>query len=270
MPELPEVETVRKALLRKLKGKRIKDIEIYYNKIFECDISKVKKAVQNQMINDIKRKGKWLIFCLEDYYLLSHLRMEGKYVCKGFNDKHQKHELVIFNIDDDFELRYIDSRKFSKMVLVLKKDLNKSPISKLGPEPWDEKADIYLFDKISKKNVSIKTLLLDQEIISGIGNIYANEILFASGINPLKKGKDVTFDECQLIVNKARNILKEAIKLGGTTIKSYESSEGVKGGFQSYLKVHMKEGEFCPNCNEKIIKEKVNGRSTYYCKRCQK
>ena len=94
--------------------------------------------------------------------------------------------------------------------------------------------------------------------------------MFASKISPFKKGKDVTFDECQTIVNKARNILKESIFLGGTTIKSYESSEGVKGGFQSYLKVHMKEGEFCPNCNLKIIKEKINGRSTYYCKRCQK
>ena len=116
----------------------------------------------------------------------------------------------------------------------------------------------------------IKTLLLDQTIISGLGNIYANEVLFASKINPHRKGKDITLKECSDIVTSSNEIIKEAIELGGTTIKSYTSSLGVTGRFQQRLKVHKKEGEPCKVCGEKIKKEFINGRSSYYCLNCQK
>ena len=271
MPELPEEETVRKRLLKRLKNRKIKSINILYDNIFEGQREYVEKNIRNQTINDIQRRGKWLIFCLDDYYLLSHLRMEGKYLYRNIGDEVQKHELVIFNIDDEFELRYKDVRKFGKMQLIPKSELKTCVLSKLGFEPWDDKlTEDYLLKKFKLKSISIKTALLDQSIIAGIGNIYANEILFLSGISPYRKCKDLTFSECTFIISNTRSVLFDAINGGGTTIRSYTSEEGVSGNFQNNLYVHGRDGESCKNCGGVIVREKINGRSAYYCKRCQK
>ena len=272
MPELPEVETVRRALLLKLKGRTIKEISILHNNVFENqDIKKVKEQIKNQTIHDILRRGKWLEFILDDYYLLSHLRMEGKYVYRKLDDTIEKHQHVLFNIDNEFSLRYKDVRKFGKMHLVKKDELDNSPLSKLGFEPWDKKLTIdYLKDKYRKKNLPIKTVLLDQEIIVGIGNIYADEILFLSKINPHKKAKELNDKELQSIIDNTKKVLDKAIEEGGTTIRSYTSEEGVTGLFQNSLNVHQREGKECPICKHIIKREKVGGRSTYYCEKCQK
>src|SRR5574344_856439 len=164
MPELREVETVRKKLLNKVKNKKILDINIIYPKIFEYpSIDEVKKNIKNQTILDIKRYGKWLIFCLNDYYLLSHLRMEGKYLYRDNDDILEKHEHIIF-ILNDMELRYKDVRKFGKMYLLKKDDLysKNSPLYELGLEPWDNKLnENYLKERFKNKKNSIKTILLD-------------------------------------------------------------------------------------------------------------
>ncbi len=272
MPELPEVETVRKALLSKLKGKTIKDINIIHNNVFEKqNLNEVVKNIKNQTINDIKRKGKWLIYNLDDYYLLSHLRMEGKYLYRDINSEIEKHELVVFNINNEFELRYKDVRKFGKMYLIKKSDIAKSPLSKLGLEPWDNNlTSSYLKEKYKNKTLPIKTILLDQSIITGIGNIYADEILFLSKINPHTKGKDLKTKDLKNIILNTKKVLEKAIEEGGTTIRSYTSEEGVTGLFQNSLNVHMKENDPCPICKTKIIKDKINGRSSYYCPKCQK
>lgn len=272
MPELPEVETVRKALLLKLQNKKITNITILHNNVFnKNDIEEVKQKIKNQTINDIKRRGKWLVFELDNYYLLSHLRMEGKYLYRNKNQKVEKHELVIFNINNEFELRYKDVRKFGKMELVEKDKLNESSLKKLGYEPWDKNlTSTYLKEKYKNKNIPIKTLLLDQSIIVGIGNIYANEILFLSKINPHTKGKDLTEKNLKDIIENTKKVLEKAIEEGGTTIRSYTSEEGVTGLFQNDLNVHMKENKPCPVCKTKITKEKIGGRSSYYCNNCQK
>ncbi len=272
MPELPEVETVRRALLLKLKGRTIKEITILYNNVFENqDIQKVKEKIKNQTINDILRRGKWLEFVLDDYYLLSHLRMEGKYVYRKLDDIVEKHQHVLFNIDDEFSLRYRDVRKFGKMHLVKKDELSKSPLSKLGLEPWDNNLDlVYLKEKYKKKTLPIKTVLLDQEIIVGIGNIYADEILFLSKINPHKKAKELNDKEMQSIIDNTKKVLDKAIEEGGTTIRSYTSEEGITGNNQNNLYVHQREGEKCQICKNVIVREKIGGRSTYYCPKCQK
>lgn len=272
MPELPEVETVRKALLLKLKNKKIVSLKVMHNNVFkDQDIEIIMKNIKGQKINDIKRRGKWLKLVLDDYYLLSHLRMEGKYLYRDIGSDIEKHELVIFNINNEFELRYKDVRKFGKMYLVKKDEIDKSPLGNLGLEPWDENLNSdYLLDKYKNKNLPIKTLLLDQSIITGIGNIYANEILFLSKINPYKKGKEIIKKECDLIIENTKKVLEEAIEEGGTTIRSYTSEEGVTGLFQNSLYVHMKENEKCVYCSNLIVKEKINGRSVYYCKKCQK
>ncbi|MBR3897795.1 MAG: DNA-formamidopyrimidine glycosylase [Bacilli bacterium] len=269
MPELPEVETVRKALKRQVLGKKIISANVYWQNIIAYPEVKVfEKKIKNQTIKNIERYGKWLMFELSNYYLLSHLRMEGKYFIRDRNSPKEKHEHVIFNFEDGTDLRYNDTRKFGKMYLLNKNEVfDVKPLSKLGLEPWDNNLTTeYLKNKFKRK--PIKTELLDQSIIVGIGNIYADEILFMSKINPVTIATELSKTDCQNIIDNTRKILSEAIEKGGTTIKSYTSSEGVHGRFQSHLLVHTKDK--CPICQEKIDKITVGGRGTYYCKKCQK
>ena len=230
------------------------------------------KEIANQTINDVKRRGKFLLFDLDDYYLLSHLRMEGKYFFKTKDDDINKHEHVIFDLDDGSELRYMDTRKFGKMYLIKKEDIDKiGPLVELGLEPWDDNlTSEYLLDKYKKKKLPIKSVLLDQNIIVGIGNIYADEILFLSKINPLKKCNLITKEEAENIIKYTKKVLEAAIEKGGTTIRTYSSVDGVHGLFQNELFVHGKDKDNCPICNTKIEKIKVGGRGTYYCPNCQK
>lgn len=272
MPEIAEVETVRNTLKKQILHKKIKEVQIYYEPMIESDVAIFKKNLVGQSFIDIKRRGKWLILETEKFYLLSHLRMEGKYFIKREEEPKEKHEHVIFVFEDHTTLRYCDTRKFGRMNLILKKDLeNTECIQKQGLEPGDKNlTSQYLLDKFQKKKLPIKTVLLDQTIISGLGNIYANEVLFYAKINPLKAAGSLTKDECERIIEGTNIIIKEAIRMGGTTIRSYTSSLGVTGRFQQNLKVHKREGEPCFVCGTLIENIKVGGRSTYYCPKCQK
>lgn len=271
MPEIAEVETVRNTLKKRILNKPIKSVNVRYTKMIESNLEEFKKVLVGRSFLDIKRRGKWLIFDLGDYYLLSHLRMEGKYFIKNHEEELNKHEHVIITFTDNTDLRYHDTRKFGRMNLIKKEELaTAEEIAKQGLEPGDENLTAnYLVDKFKKKRLPIKTVLLDQTIISGLGNIYANEVLFAAGIDPLKKACDVSLEEASRIVTESNRIIKEAIKMGGTTIKSYTSSLGVTGRFQQYLCVHKREGMPCLKCGTTILNMKVNGRSTYFCPKCQ-
>ena len=271
MPELPEVETVKNGLIKKVKGKVIKKCLVRWNGIIAYpEVTKFIKNISNQKINNIERRGKFLVFVLDDYYLISHLRMEGKYFIKNPTEPLNKHDHVIFTLDDGMELRYNDTRKFGKMHLVKKDELSISPIAKLGEEPWSPNLTTkYLKNKLNKKK-PIKTLLLDQSIITGIGNIYADEILFLSHINPEIPGEKLTNANLQDIIDNTKSVLEKAIKMGGTTIHTYTAVDGITGKFQQELLVHGKKDENCPTCGTKIIKITVNTRGTYYCPKCQK
>ena len=272
MPELPEVETVKNSLKLRLVGRKICDVRVIYDNIIEYpSVLEFKNNIRNQTIIDMDRYGKWIIFVLDDYYLLSHLRIEGKYFFKHSNDSVLKHEHVIFELDNGEELRYHDVRKFGKMHLILKDKINElGPFLSMGLEPWDKRLDVsYLKNKYSKKKLPIKSVLLDQSIIVGIGNIYADEILFLSHINPLKRCCDLDDFELSNIIKYTKEELEMAIKKGGTTIRSYSSVNGVHGLFQQELNVHTKAGSKCPVCGNIIIKTKVGGRGTYYCSKCQ-
>lgn len=271
MPEIAEVETVRNTLKKRILNKPIKSVNVRYTKMIESNLEEFKKVLIGRSFLDIKRRGKWLIFDLGDYYLLSHLRMEGKYFIKNHEEELNKHEHVIITFTDNTDLRYHDTRKFGRMNLIKKEELaTAEEIAKQGLEPGDENLTAkYLIDKFKKKRLPIKTVLLDQTIISGLGNIYANEVLFAAGIDPLKKACDVSLEEASRIVEESNRIIKAAIKMGGTTIKSYTSSLGVTGRFQQYLCVHKREGMPCLKCGTTILNMKVNGRSTYFCPKCQ-
>ena len=170
------------------------------------------------------------------------------------------------------ELRYTDVRKFGKMQLIEKENINKiGPFLEMGLEPWDKKLNtLYLKEKFLRKKLPIKSCLLDQRIIVGIGNIYADEILFLSKINPLKEANSLSLEELERIIDNTKLVLEKAIEKGGTTIRSYTSLNGIHGLFQQELYVHSKEGQKCLICGSDILKIKVGGRGTYYCPKCQK
>jgi len=272
MPELPEVETVRNTLKKRILNKKINNVNILYTKMIDNDPTEFKNILIDNRFTDILRVGKWLIFELDKHYLLSHLRMEGKYFIKNTQEEVQKHEHVIITFNDETDLRYHDTRKFGRMKIVKKDELWHTPeIKKQGKEPIDETLNAsYLLGKFKNKKLPIKSILLDQEIISGLGNIYANEVLYASGINPKRSASSLTDGECVKIVESSKKIILKAIEEGGTTIKSYTSSLGVTGNYQNFLQVHKREGMPCNKCHNKIIKIKIGGRSTYYCEICQK
>ena len=272
MPEIAEVETVRNTLKKKILNKKIIDVKILYEKMIESELDDFKKNIINNEFIDIKRRGKWLIFELNNYYLLSHLRMEGKYYIKDISDNIEKHEHVVFVFNDNTSLRYHDTRKFGRMKLIKKEDIiNCEELNKQGLEPSDiNLTGKYLIDKFKNKKLPIKTTLLDQSIISGLGNIYADEVLYKSNIYPLKEARNITLDEANNICKSSNIIIKKAMECGGTTIRSYTSSLGVKGNYQNYLQVHKREGLKCNKCNSIIKRIKVNGRSTYFCPNCQK
>lgn len=270
MPELPEVETVKETLKRQVLNRTIQKVDIYWDNIIAVpDVKTFQKQIQSQKIIDIRRRGKWLLFELNDYYLLSHLRMEGKYFLKN-DEPVSKHEHVIFHLDNGSQLRYHDTRKFGKMYLLDKtKAMNEKPLNELGLEPWDDGLTVeYLKEKLKNKKLPIKTVLLDQSIIAGIGNIYDDEILFRSKINPKRQANELKNKDLENIIVNTKITLEKAITLGGTTIRSYTSSEGVHGRFQNELLIHTK--EICPECGNKVTKIVVGGRGTYYCPKCQK
>lgn len=267
MPELPEVETVRRTLKNFVLNKKIESVEIIYPKIIEDDDNEFVKAVINQTINDIDRVGKYLIFKLDTSAFVSHLRMEGKYHYVSSDTPLNKHDHIIFNLDDGKQLRYNDTRKFGRMKLVDHDNYrNELPLSKLGPEPFDANVDD-LYAKLHKSKLPIKHALLDQSIIAGIGNIYANEICFVMHLDPYTPACKLTKKTVTELKEVSAHILNEAILQGGTTIHSF-SANGIDGLFQVKLKVHLQ--KTCLVCGGEITKEAIKGRGTYYCKHCQK
>ncbi len=199
MPEKPEVITVAKNLISPLVGRTIVNCNVYWNSIIASPkVEEFIKNIQNQFIHSITTRGKFLVLELDDYSLLIHLRMEGKFLFREVHDDISKHEHVVFEFDNGMEMRYHDVRKFGRMYLVPKdKTYLVKPLSELGYE-YDDMAltSSYLYQKIHKKLLPIKTVLLDQSIIAGIGNIYDNEILFLSKINPKRRACKITKKEC--------------------------------------------------------------------------
>ena len=267
MPELPEVQTVLDTLALNIKDKKIVDIQILYKSIVEVNEKTFKKKLINQSFRAFKRRGKYLIFEMDDIALVSHLRMEGKYFILDDSVPISKHDHIIFTLDDGKQLRYNDVRKFGRMELMEKGDYK--DFHNLGPEPFSDDFNVeYCKQYLKNKKLPIKQVLLDQSFVAGIGNIYADEILFAIKVNPERLANKLSSEEMKALIKQTRRILNGAIKAGGTTIRSYTSSLGVTGRFQLKLKVHTK--DICPICNGPIDKIRVGGRGTYYCKECQK
>lgn len=272
MPEGPEVQTVVSILERQLKHSVIQKVEVFYPKILENDNEEGwNRKLKGQSLLEFNRIGKYIILSTEEYDLVMHLRMEGKfYIYEQLPDS-LKHIHVIFYLEDGRKVCYHDTRKFGRMNIYDKvEDKSTLPALKnVGYDALDERVTgAYFYQSIHDRKVNLKTCLLDQSIMAGIGNIYADEICFASGLDPRSRSHRISKQDCEQIVYHTKRILNGAIRYGGTTIRSYTSSLGVTGLFQLKLKVHTLEQ--CPVCQSKIIKKKVSTRGTYICVKCQK
>ncbi|MFP4177323.1 MAG: bifunctional DNA-formamidopyrimidine glycosylase/DNA-(apurinic or apyrimidinic site) lyase [Acholeplasmataceae bacterium] len=267
MPELPEVETVRRILAKKVLGETIAAVSVYYEPMIRDGVDRF-LTIRGQRIEGFERIGKHLIFRLSKSVMIVHLRMEGKFYIKRDEPK-EKHEHVILRFQSGRTLRFHDVRKFGTFTLRTKHDyLLLPPLSLLGPEPKDaDPKEIH--GLLKRKHVAIKTALLDQHVIAGLGNIYVDETLFRSGIHPTRRTDSLSETEVERIIIEARAVLAQAVSLGGSSIRSYTATLGVTGRFQTELMVHMREGESCPICRRPIIKMKVGGRGTYVCPYCQ-
>ncbi|GGJ96999.1 formamidopyrimidine-DNA glycosylase [Lentibacillus kapialis] len=274
MPELPEVETIKNTLKQFVLNKTITDVSVYWANIIKQpdDIDYFKYLLAKQSIHDIHRRGKFLLFELDDVVLVSHLRMEGKYSVHPSGEPVKKHTHVIFIFSDGEELRYNDVRKFGTMHLYEKGDEWKNkPLNQLGPDPFSKTFTMdYFYQKLKKTDRVIKSVLLDQTVVAGLGNIYVDETLFRANIHPLKKANKLKKREAKMIWEAAINTLKDAIAQGGTTIRSYVNSQGDMGMFQQELFVYGQENEPCKICGKPIVKMKVGGRGTHVCILCQK
>ncbi|CAM3921062.1 DNA-formamidopyrimidine glycosylase [Lederbergia lenta] len=274
MPELPEVEAVRKSLVELVVGKTIKDVFVGWPKIIKkpLEIEQFQDALQGQTILDINRRGKFLIFVLDDYALVSHLRMEGNYSVRSHDDPEEKHTHIVFKFVDGTELRYRDVRKFGTMHLFTKgMEHTELPLAKLGPEPFAaEFTQNYLKEKLMKTERMIKAVLLDQTIVTGLGNIYVDEVLFRSSIHPERIAKTLSDEEVALLREQAAATLEESIQAGGSSVNTYMNSRGESGTYQERLLVYGKKGEGCKKCGIPLQKIKVAGRGTHFCPECQK
>jgi formamidopyrimidine-DNA glycosylase len=272
MPELPEVETIKNVLKPILVGKKITKIDVLRATTILGDKDTFVSSLINKEFKDITRYGKYLFFHLTDnLVIISHLRMEGKYYELLEDEPNAYFSRVIFHLNNGHKVCYDDSRCFGILKLSNESLYKYEPeIAKLGKEPFDIVDVDYLIDHCKKSNVPVKSTITDQTLIAGIGNIYADEVLFDCNIHPLTPCRLITKEQWINILSSARRILKIAIQEGGSTIKSYHPGKDIDGKFQSNIKAYGKYGEVCPNCGTAFRFIKVGGRGTTFCPNCQK
>ena len=289
MPELPEVEVVKRSLESKILNSIIKKVQINDHKLRYKVKREIVKKLTGKKIKKIKRRSKFLIFEINKTYLmLVHLGMTGKFFLEDRNkkkfktsfyyllnyQKDQKHNRVIFFLSKNRKLIYNDVRKFGFIKLYKLSDyIRISHLKNLGPEPLEKKWNFkYFKNYIVNKKRNIKNILMDQRFVSGLGNIYVNEILFLSGVRPCSEVKELKDFKIKKIIKNSKMILKKSIKLGGSTIKDFSSENGKKGVFQEHLKIYGRKGKKCSNvdCNTNIVRIVISNRATFFCKKCQK
>lgn len=273
MPELPEVETVVRTLNQLVGGKRIQRVEVLLNRIIQRPVEpeQFAAALADQMIHRIERRGKFIRFILDDIVMVSHLRMEGRYGLFAENDPIDKHTHVVFYFTDGSKLHYKDVRQFGTMHLfAIGDELIMPPLHKLGLEPLDQAFTYEAFhNKIAHRSTKIKPLLLNQEYIVGLGNIYVDESLFKAGIFAERETNTLNDMELHKLHKSIVETLKAAVEAGGSSIKSYVNGQGEMGMFQQQLLVYGRKGLPCEQCLGVIEKIVVGGRGTHYCPQCQ-
>lgn len=270
MPELPEVETTRRGIAPHAEGKRIDALDVRDGRLRWPVPATLAAWAQGQTIQAINRRGKYLLLRLDKGTLLVHLGMSGSLRVLPNNKIAQKHDHIDLRLHDGTRLRYNDPRRFGAW-LFTEADINQHPlISHLGPEPLSEAFQAsYLYACTRRRKSKIKSLIMDARIVVGVGNIYANEALFLSGIYPHKAAGRLSKQMCERLVSNIRYVLNRAIKLGGTTLRDFVGGDGKPGYFAQSLKVYGQVGQACRACGTPIKELRTNQRSTCYCPNCQ-
>lgn len=273
MPELPEVETIKRTLQQLVSGKKIASVTVSLPRIVKKpeDFLLFSHLLEGQTIQGIERRGKFLKFILVDFVLVSHLRMEGRYGLYTHTEPVEKHTHVIFHFTDQTELRYRDVRTFGTMHLFTRGEEDRElPLKKLGIEPLDPGFSAGALKQIMQgRTGTIKALLLNQELVTGLGNIYVDESLFLAGIYPEKRPNQLSENDWGKLYHAIVDVLSRSISLGGSSVKSYVNGQGETGSFQHTLKVYQRTGKACEVCGTPIERTVVTGRGTHYCPLCQ-
>lgn len=273
MPELPEVETVRRGLERLILGCTINKVTIHYPRLVVSDREEFAAALTGAKLLVMKRRGKYLLFDFGMKTMISHLRMEGKYLLFPTEQvPDNKHFHAFFELDNDQTLVYQDVRKFGTLELVATADLlGYFTKKKIGPEPVKKDFAYAPFERVvlaSKK--LIKPHLLDQSLVAGLGNIYADEVLWAARVHPQRSSKSLKKSEIKRLHTEIIRILQLGIDQGGSTIRTYRNALGQDGQMQDFLQVYGKTGQACSRCGQAIVKIQVAGRGSHFCPKCQK
>jgi len=289
MPELPEVEVVKKSLIIKVQNLIIKKVKINDERLRYRIDKKILRKIVGLKIKKIERRSKFLLFFFnKNLVMLVHFGMTGKFFFINkknikyktsfyYNinhNKEKKHDRVVFFLNKKKKLIYNDVRKFGFIKFLNYKNYNNNlNLKNLGPEPLEQLFNfIYFKNYIKGRNRVVKNVLMDQKFVSGIGNIYANEILFLSKVKPSRKVKKLKDFELRKIIHHTKKTLENAIKLGGSSIKDFSSTNGKKGSFQQHFYVYGKKGQLCLNttCRSRITKSTISNRATFLCSNCQK
>lgn len=273
MPELPEAETIGRALHRTLTGKTITQLEVFTPAMRTSLLPLKSAGLPGLKFTGIRRRGRYLMADLSDKRtLLMHFGMSGVVRVEGADVPRRKHEHVFIHLDDGKIFRFECTRRFSLLEIhTVNEKLLPESLAKLGAEPLeDEFTGKMFFEVCRKRSVPVKNLLMDNAIVTGIGNIYAAEALFAAQVDPRRSGNTLTLKECEKITAAAKKILLAAIECGGTTISDFRHVDGSEGKFVQNLQIYGKKGDSCPICGKIIESVRIGGRSSFFCPGCQK
>lgn len=275
MPELPEVETVRRGLQKQLVGAKIKQVKVLRaDSVGHPAAVEFERVLKGRSFEFLGRRGKYILAQLSGGFGLgAHLRMSGRLLVLAAKAAEPDHVRVRISLDDGRKLVFDDTRVFGRLWAVTPGETFEQVIpalTQLGPEPLNGLDTRYLLRAFQGKKQCIKTALLDQTIIAGIGNIYADESLYRAKINPMQAAGDLRSTELKRLGKEIQFVLNNAIELGGSTLRDYTDSNGVNGNYQHEALVYGRKDEPCRACKSKIVRVKLNGRSTHYCPRCQK
>lgn len=271
MPELPEVEITRRGIAKLIRHKTVQQVIVRQPKLRWQIPSALQNELPGTQINQIKRRGKYILLRTQTGTVIIHLGMSGQLRVLPRAISPDKHDHVDFIFTDQSCLRFTDPRRFGSIHWITTQPLWHPLLQNLGPEPLSKQlTGDYLYQQAQKRTVPIKTFIMNSKVVVGVGNIYANEALFLAGIHPQKPAGKLSKINCQRLCDSIQIILKKAIQSGGTTLKDFYNSDGKPGYFKQQLNVYGKENEPCPQCHQKIKKMAINQRSSYYCPCCQR
>jgi formamidopyrimidine-DNA glycosylase len=270
MPELPEVETVARSLGPHLTGAVLTGAEVSWPRMVGCpDAAVLSAMLAGRRVQGVGRRGKYVVLSLDRGYLLFHLKMSGRLKVTDATEPAGPHLRAVFPLADGRQLRFEDARKFGRIYLVEQLERVTAP---LGPEPLSDELSPEEFQRLlARRSGRVKSLLLNQEFLAGLGNIYADEVLFAARLHPLRLARSLTPEEQQRLYQAIRTVLARAVASGGTTLRdrSFLNPEGHAGAFQEEVAVYGRAGDPCPRCGEPIERIVIGGRSAHFCPHCQ-